>query len=75
MYALMRGTLKTGERIVLKTGDKPFTEEADNLNQEHYEKCFIEYFGKSPTGQPTPNKKYIWFSKQIRGSVEKNVLD
>ena len=54
----MRGNLITKEHEVIKgPSETPFTKEADELNKKHYEKKYIEKFGKTPTaGHYTPNK-------------------
>ncbi|GAH49252.1 unnamed protein product, partial [marine sediment metagenome] len=43
-----------------------FLEEANELNQKHYERRYNEYFGKHATGgHYTPNKEYIWWSEPL----------
>jgi len=68
MHYLMRGNLLTREQEIIKgSRETPFTEEADELNKKHYEKKYIEKFGKTPmAGHYIPNKKYIWFNKQVQ---------
>jgi len=34
------------------------------LNQQHYERCMIEYLGKYVEGRDAPNKRYIWFTEE-----------
>ena len=63
-YVLMRGNLRTRE---VKTTDGPrdtsFLEEANALNQKHYEECYLAYFNKTANGNYTPNKQYLWWSE------------
>lgn len=65
MYVLVKGDLKTREKIVVNgLRVEPYTEEANQLNQAHYELCFLEYWGKSADGRYTPNKRHIWFTEE-----------
>ena len=64
-YVLMRGNLKTRETEVIDgPRDESFLEEANALNQKHYETRYNEYFGKPANGNHTPNKEYIWWSEK-----------
>lgn len=65
-HVLMRGDLKTREsEAVDGPRDTSFFEEANALNQKHYERRYNEYFGKPATGHYTPNKEYIWWSEPL----------
>ncbi|GAI94661.1 unnamed protein product [marine sediment metagenome] len=68
MHYLMRGNLISREHEVIKgPSETSFHEEANELNQKHYEEKYIENFGKPPvTGHYTPNKKYIWYNNQAQ---------
>ena len=66
MHVLVRGDLKTRkEEIVGGPREESFREEADRLNQRHYERCYEEYFGKPANGNYTPNKRYIWLNEAV----------
>ena len=73
-HVLMRGNLKTREtEIVDGPRDESFLEEANVLNQKHYEKRYNEYFGKpAKGGHYTPNKEYIWWSEEVSEETEKS---
>jgi len=68
---IMRGNLRTRETEVIDgSRDESFLEEANALNQKHYEKRFTEFFGKPATGHQTPNKQYIWWSEEVSDETE-----
>ena len=78
MHVLVRGDLKTGEKTVVGGPQvESFKEEADALNQEHYERCYEERFGKQANGNYTPNKRHIWFNKEVEvgGDCGAAILD
>ncbi|MCK4697338.1 MAG: hypothetical protein KAT53_03420 [Dehalococcoidia bacterium] len=65
-HVLMRGNLSNWETEVIEgPRDDSFIDEANALNQKHYEKCYTEYFGKTAKGHYTPNKMYIWWSEEV----------
>ncbi|MEM4246486.1 MAG: hypothetical protein QW390_04235 [Candidatus Bathyarchaeia archaeon] len=66
MHVLVRGDLQTRGRIIVAgPRTESFRAEADRLNQEHYERCYEEHFGKPANGNHTPNKRYIWFDREV----------
>jgi len=66
MHVLVRGDLRTRERqVVAGPREESFKEEADALNQKHYEESYEAYFGKQANGNYTPNKRYIWFDREV----------
>jgi len=78
MHVLVRGNLKTEEKTIISgPREASYKEEADALNQKHYERCYEEYFGKPANGNYTPNKRYIWFDKEIKigGDCGAAILD
>lgn len=61
----MRGTLATGELTVIKPPrDTDYREEANALNQRHYERKQIEKFGKAVEGRDCPNKEHIYYNEK-----------
>lgn len=55
MHVLVRGDLKTRKRtVVAGPREESYAEEAARLNQEHYEGCYLEYFGKPANGTTRP---------------------
>ena len=78
MHVLIRGDLKTREKTVVGgPREESFKEEADRRNQEHYERSYEEYFGKPANGNHTPNKRHIWFDKEVEvgGDAGAAILD
>ena len=78
MHVLVRGNLKTRERrVIAGPREESFREAADALNRRHYEESFEAYFGKPANGNYTPNKRYIWFDREVTvgGDGGASILD
>ena len=78
MHVLVRGDLRTWKRtVVAGPREESYREEADALNQRHYEECYLEYFGKPANGNHTSNKRHIWFDREVTvgGDAGAAILD
>ncbi|GAG88538.1 unnamed protein product [marine sediment metagenome] len=60
----MRKDVTREQKAIKGPSETSFHEEANELNQKHYEKKHIEAFGKMPHGGAyAPNKEYIWYDE------------